>query len=128
MIILLDTSTNICKLNMIDGNDDKLVQWQADRNLARDLLKFIVDNLELEGKKIKDISGIGIFRGPGSFTGLRIGMTVANVIAHELKIPIIGETGENWQEKIKKRLLANENDKIVLPFYGAEANITKPRK
>lgn len=128
MILLLDTSTPVCKLSLIDGEwrfDD---EWEANRELAKNLLKYVQDNLEQNGKGWDDISGIVAFRGPGSFTGLRIGLTVLNTLADAQNVPIVGETGQNWQENGQKRLKSGENDRIVLPEYGAEANITKPRK
>jgi len=67
-------------------------------------------------------------KGPGSFTGLRIGITVFNTIADTNNVPIVGETGDSWQDKAIMRLENGENDHVVLPEYGSEANITKPRK
>jgi hypothetical protein len=49
-------------------------------------------------------------------------------MADAQNVPIVGETGDGWQEKGEARLTAGENDKIVLPEYGGEANITQPRK
>lgn len=128
MILLMDTSTPICKLTLID--DDRRIeeQWQADRTLAKDLLGYLQTQLETHGKTWQDISGIGVFKGPGSFTGLRIGLTVLNTAADALKIPIVGATGDDWQIDALARLKAGENNKIVLPEYGGDAHITKPRK
>lgn len=128
MILLLDTSTPVCKLTFADGNWHYYDEWQADRELAKKLLGYLDEQLKKNEKTWKDISAIGVFKGPGSFTGLRIGLTVLNTIADAQKIPLVGETGEVWQEKALNRLDAGENDHIVLPFYGAEAHITKPRK
>lgn len=69
-----------------------------------------------------------MFRGPGSFTGLRIGLTVANTIASAQSLPIVGATGDEWQQQSIDRLSRGESDTIVLPEYGSGARITKPRK
>lgn len=128
MIILLDTSTPVCKLTIVSGEEITSHEWQADRQLARGLLKFIDDKLHQAGGDIEAISGIGVMKGPGSFTGLRIGLAVANTLADSLGVNIVGETGSDWQKKALKKLQDSQNQQIVLPEYGAEANITKPRK
>lgn len=130
MIILLDTSTPVCQLVISDdgGRRHKFSQ-SLDRQMARFILKFIEDNLASLGSNIRQISGIGIMKGPGSFTGLRIGVAVANTIADSLAVPIVGEADLlNWQDKALNRLFSGENDKIVLPFYDKPANVTQPKK
>lgn len=128
MILLLDTSTPICKLTLIDGDNRFDDEWEAARTLARGLLGYIKSNLEKHDKTWQDIDAIGVFEGPGSFTGLRIGLTVMNTIADSESIPIVGGRGDNWQESVMAKLNDGENDKIVLPLYGSEAHITAPRK
>lgn len=128
MILLLDTSTPVCKLSFIDGDWRYDDQWQADRTLAKGLLAYLRDQLAKNGKTFDDISAIGAFRGPGSFTGLRIGLTVLNTIADAQGIPIVGGVGDNWQADVHAKLARGEDEKIVLPFYGGDAHITKPRK
>jgi tRNA threonylcarbamoyladenosine biosynthesis protein TsaB len=128
MIVLLDTSTPICKLSFVDGDWRYDDEWEANRELAKGLLGYLQSHLEENQKTWQDISGIVGFQGPGSFTGLRIGLTVLNTLADSLQIPIVGSTGEGWQQKGLERLESGENDKVVMPEYGGEANITTPRK
>ncbi len=124
MIILLDTSTATCRLTTVDGEISNNFDWEAGRTLARGLLAFIQEKVG----DVKNISGIGIMRGPGSFTGLRIGMAVANTLADGLGMPIVGETGDSWRESALGRLSSGEDDQVILPFYGGDAHITKPKK
>jgi len=128
MILLLDTSTPICKLTFIDGDYRYDDDWQAERELAKGLLAYLAKSLEHEGKSWTDITAIGVFKGPGSFTGLRIGLTVLNTVADSQHIPIVGGVGESWQQDVLAKLRSHENEHIVLPFYGSEPHITAPRK
>ena len=128
MILLLDTSTPECRLSLVDGDWRYDATWEAHRDLAKGLLEYIQTQLESQGKTWKDLTGLAAFKGPGSFTGLRIGITVLNTVAYSEGIPIVGETGDAWQETAIGRLHSGESDKIVLPEYGGEANITQPRK
>lgn len=129
MIVLLNTSTSLCHLYF--ANDDSITyetSWEAGRELAKGLLLFIQQELRGQGLTWKEVTGLVVFKGPGSFTGLRIGITVMNSLAYINGLPIIGVTGERWQDEGLRRLAAGENDTIVMPEYGGEANITKPRK
>ncbi len=128
MILLLDTSTGLCKLSLMSGEVSKDYEWQADRTLAQGLLGYISQKLHENEIDFKDLSAIGVFKGPGSFTGLRIGITVLNTLASSLTIPIVGETGDDWRQKAEEAINLGRNDEMVMPFYGSEANITKPRK
>jgi len=128
MILLLDTSTPVCRLLLVDGNTQFASEWQADRMLAKDLHVWLRDRLAEHGKAWTDIKGIGAFRGPGSFTGLRIGLTVLNTLADSLAIPIVGTSGGDWSEEALARLRSGQNDRIALPYYDRDANITTQRK
>jgi len=129
MILLLDTSTADCHLSFYDGDVCLLEDtWHADRELAEKLLGYLEEKMASLGKSWSDISGIGAFRGPGSFTGLRISMSVLNTLASDLHVPIVGATGKEWESTALARLTAGEDDQIVLPEYGRPANITQPKK
>ncbi len=128
MIVLIDTSTPVCHLSLVDGDWRFDTEWEAGRGLAKGLLRFLEDTLVSQNKAWKDITGLVVYKGPGSFTGLRISATVFNTLATANGWPVVGETGETWQQDGLLRLARGENDEIVLPEYGGEANITQPRK
>ncbi len=73
-----------------------------------------------------------VFKGPGSFTGLRIGISVANALAYGLQIPIASAKGDDWLEKGIKKLGAENPPtsgvKMVVPEYGRPPHTTTPKK
>ncbi len=102
--------------------------WFAERQLAGQILTVLKEQLADSGVDFTSITGIVVFEGPGSFTGLRIGITVANTLSYGLGIPIISAKGESWQTDGMQRLAAGQNDQLALPHYGAEPNISTPKK
>jgi tRNA threonylcarbamoyladenosine biosynthesis protein TsaB len=102
--------------------------WQADRQLARNLLRELESFLGQNNLGFHEVEGLFIYKGPGSFTGLRIGITTLNAYAYAREIPIVGVSGEKWIETALRRLMSGETDRIILPEYGADPRITKPKK
>lgn len=102
--------------------------WAAHKELSVTILQKITDLLARNDKSFKDLEGVVGFKGPGSFTGLRIGLTVANTLAYGLRVPVVGSDAEAWIQDGIKRLMAGENEKIALPDYGRPPHVTKPRK
>ena len=101
--------------------------WQAHRALAETLHTKIDSLLASQQKTLNAIEGIVVYKGPGSFTGLRIGLTVANTLAYSLGMPVVSNTNA-WIEDGIDRLLAGENEIVALPEYGAPVHITQPKK
>lgn len=130
MIAALRTDGPTVELLLInrDGMTVERLEWLAERRLARELPGTLEEFLNRNNTSWQQLSGLVVFKGPGSFTGLRIGITVMNTLAYGLNIPIVGEAGDKWYKRGVQRLLAREDDRIVLPEYGAPARITIPRK
>lgn len=129
IILTIKTDNPEAELGLYDGNSQLAYEtWQAHRELAETIHKKIAEVLKRAGKDWDDIGGIVCFAGPGSFTGLRIGLSVGNALGYGLSVPIVSQKTEAWIKDGIKRLLAGKADPLALPEYGAEAHITTPRK
>jgi tRNA threonylcarbamoyladenosine biosynthesis protein TsaB len=102
--------------------------WQAHRQLAETIHYKIKSVLESQGKSFRDIEAVAVYEGPGSFTGLRIGLSVANALAMSYNLPIIGATSDNWKAAAFSKLASGQSDGYVVPEYGAEVHITPQKK
>lgn len=128
-IITIRTDKPEAELGLYD-NDQQLAYsvWEAHRSLAETIHQRLKELLDKQGKKLSNVDGIVVYKGPGSFTGLRIGISVANALADALQIPIVGEIDDHWLDTALSRLIKNQNDKIVIPNYGAPVKTTMPKK
>lgn len=126
IVLCIRTDKPESEIYLYDGEAQiNSIRWEAHRQLADTIHIKIRELLEAQHKTIKDLEKIVVFEGPGSFTGLRIGLSVANALAYGLGIPIAGTTGDEWQiDGIK----ATDSNEPVQPQYGREAHITAPRK
>jgi tRNA threonylcarbamoyladenosine biosynthesis protein TsaB len=111
-----------------DDNQLAYVTWQAHRQLAETLHTKIQELLVDQHKQLADLQGIVVFKGPGSFTGLRIGISVANALAYSLKIPIVASEEPGWLENGLLGLQAGANETVAMPEYGALPHITPQKK
>ncbi len=103
-------------------------KWQAHRQLSETIHSKIEKLLKSQKKDWTDIKGIVCYKGPGSFTGLRIGLSVANALAASLEVPIVGTTSADWQRLGISDLKSGKNEHVVLPEYGSPVHITLPKR
>jgi tRNA threonylcarbamoyladenosine biosynthesis protein TsaB len=128
IILTLRTDKPEAEIGLFDGaNELARLVWPAHRQLAETIHLQIKKLLDSNALTLSDIGGIVVFRGPGSFTGLRIGISVANALAAGLGLPIVGDVGNNWVGRGIIKLIDGENEKLVVPEYGSPPHTTKPK-
>lgn len=91
MILCLETATNLCSVAIC--SKEKVVALRESNSLkshASSLTVFIQEILKETGIKPGDLEAVAVSKGPGSYTGLRIGVSVAKGIAFAASIPMIG--------------------------------------
>lgn len=86
--LYVDTSDN---KKIIIGLDDKRWEFETKEPKSQKLLELIDKTLKKQKKSLKDVTEIKVNLGPGSFTGLKVGISVANTLAWALKIPVNGQ-------------------------------------
>lgn len=89
--LALDTTTDVCSLALADeGGLIAEYDFLHHMDLSRRLMPNIVSLLQDSGLRMNDVEAVAVSVGPGSFTGLRIGVVTAKVIARTRKIPLAG--------------------------------------
>jgi tRNA threonylcarbamoyladenosine biosynthesis protein TsaB len=90
MIICLETATNLCSVALCDtAGVISLRESNETKSHASLLTVFIEEMLKEQAIKASDLEAIAVSKGPGSYTGLRIGVSVAKGIAYGASIPLI---------------------------------------
>jgi tRNA threonylcarbamoyl adenosine modification protein YeaZ len=91
MYLAIDTSSDYAGLALTQDNSVLAEQtWLCGRNHTVELLPHLDALLKQSAKQMKDIQGIVVATGPGSFNGLRVGLGTAKGLAFSLDIPIVG--------------------------------------
>ena len=92
-ILYIDTSSTFLYTGIIEVNKLLIeIQEKLEQNLSKDTVPKIASMFKTINLKPKDIDKIIVVDGPGSFTGIRIGITIAKVYAHSLNIKITSIT------------------------------------
>lgn len=102
LILAINTASQESALALIEGNAVLGEEsWLSQANESERLIPCMEKLLELSGKTWKDLTGVFVVKGPGSYTSLRVGITVANSLAWSLKIPMRSlDVFELWEARI----------------------------
>jgi tRNA threonylcarbamoyladenosine biosynthesis protein TsaB len=120
LILLLETSEKVCSIALSDsynliGTLD-ITEEKSHASMLTVLIEKLLSDKDID---IKKLDAVAINKGPGSYTGLRIGMSVAKGICYALNIPLISVNslqmmciGLIQSGKLKK--IGNHNSEVIL--------------
>ena len=90
LILSIETGTDICSVALAnDGELMALRESDEGRDHAKKVAVFVDELLKETGVQPDDLDAIAVGKGPGSYTGLRIGASIAKGICYGLNIPLI---------------------------------------
>ena len=91
MVICIETATNLCSVALISSEGVISLKESNDFKSHASMLTVFIDEALKENRlRAKDLEAVAFGKGPGSYTGLRIGVSVAKGIAFAASIPLIG--------------------------------------
>ena len=91
MLVAIDTATDYASLALHDGFQVRgEYTWESPRRHTVEMLPRLAAALEQLDVLTEHLSGVAVTQGPGSFTGLRVGMAVAKGLALARGLPLIG--------------------------------------
>jgi tRNA threonylcarbamoyladenosine biosynthesis protein TsaB len=90
-VLAIDTATRYAGLAIYDGHSLLSEStWRANQNHTTTLMPSLIRMLTQQGLSITGLAGLAVALGPGSFTGLRIGLAVAKGLALARGLPLVG--------------------------------------
>lgn len=90
--LYIDTSdSQVTLVKITHAGVTRVFEEKTGKTKSQNVLPLIEKSLVETGLKMSDLTGIEINTGPGSFTGVRVGVAVANALGWVLKIPVNGQ-------------------------------------
>lgn len=120
LILNIETATKNCSVGLSKDGKCIALKELAEQNFshAEKLHVFIEELLQEANLKVEDLKAIAVSQGPGSYTGLRIGVSAAKGLCYALSIPLIAvDTLEVIARKINPEV-SGENG-IIIPMIDA---------
>lgn len=116
-ILNIETSTTVCSVSL--SKNGELLSFKEINNgytHAENLHIFIENIIKQASITLKELNAVAISKGPGSYTGLRIGVSAAKGLAYSLNIPLIAL---DTLEIMANSALAKDNDAVYCPMIDA---------
>ena len=111
--LLIDTCTNNVVIGLLKENEiiDQKIDFN-DKNLSTNFVPMVDELLKKNNIKPTDVNKIFVSIGPGSFTGIRVGVTFAKVMAWSLNIEIIPFSS-------LELIASSSSEQIIVPLIDA---------
>ncbi len=120
LILNIESSTSVCSVCLAE-NGKKIAGKETNKQNAHSkiLTVFIKDIFQELNLKVKNIDAVAVSKGPGSYTGLRIGVSVAKGIAYGAGIPLISVSTLQNMAWGAKNVLNMKKEDLLSPMIDA---------
>lgn len=119
-ILSIDTSTEICSVALSKGTEQVAFRETAEgRSHAKILLPFIEETLKEAAVVPEQLQAVAVSMGPGSYTGLRIGVSTAKGLCFSLGIPLIAVPTLQIMAAGTRKAVPMEPEMLLCPMLDA---------
>ncbi len=126
LTLVLDTVSSIPSISLFSG-DEEVDRWRGAERTSDNVLSSIIHLLQTSGLKVKKLDKIIVTVGPGSLTGIRLGLAIAKGLSFKLKIKCIGVSNlatlaafafvsSNRVEKVRVFIIGNQRKTVFQDF------------
>lgn len=123
LILCCDTSNSTCCAGLYeDGSELGFRLNNSGRTHSETFMPIVDEVIKASGKEYKDIDAIAVTTGPGSFTGIRIGLSAVKGLALALNIPCIPVSSTKALAGSVEVVAAPSKDSILVPCFDARNN------
>ncbi len=120
LIINIETSTTVCSVNLAENGIKIIGKETNEQNAHSKVLTVFIEELFKEiNLKVNNIDAVAVSKGPGSYTGLRIGVSAAKGIAFAAGKPLISVSTLQNMAWGARNLLTPEQDVLYAPMIDA---------
>ncbi|PJJ84160.1 tRNA (adenosine(37)-N6)-threonylcarbamoyltransferase complex dimerization subunit type 1 TsaB [Mucilaginibacter auburnensis] len=138
MILQIETATTVCSVALANRGELIAVKEVNERNVHAEVITVFIDELlNKAGIKYGELDAIAVSSGPGSYTGLRIGVSTAKGLCYALSKPLIAvETLEamasgfaaegNYTDALMCPMIDARRMEVYTALFDAAGNTIKP--
>lgn len=145
LILCIETGTDVCSVALSKNGKPVSLREETGRDHARKVAVFTDELLRETGVDPKDLDAVAIGKGPGSYTGLRIGTSFAKGLCYALGIPLIAvdslesiariasedhEVGlfqsADWKNALLCPMIDARRMEVYAAVYDTDMNIVSP--
>jgi tRNA threonylcarbamoyladenosine biosynthesis protein TsaB len=140
LILAIDTALDACAAAVLDTEAGRLIAQESQnmkRGHAEALMPLIGRVIAASGAAFADLDRIAVTTGPGSFTGLRVGLSAARGIALAANIPVVGITtltayaapvvSQNLEHPVVSAIDARHDHVYLQVVSGNGSALVRPR-
>lgn len=90
LVLCIETATPVCSVAIAENHQLVLVNETSSKNAHSEMLTVLIEEIMKDaGLKFSELDAVAVSKGPGSYTGLRIGVSVAKGLCYALDIPML---------------------------------------
>lgn len=121
LILCIETATPVCSVALVKGNDVVALKESTQKNAHSSLLTLLIQDLLAETSlSPHDLNAVAVSKGPGSYTGLRIGVSTAKGFCYGADIPLIAiNTLKSMALGISSEMKNNDENIFFCPMIDA---------
>lgn len=120
LLLLIETATTSCSVALVQQEQVLALKELNERNIHAEVITVFIEELfSTAGKTYQDLDAVAVSSGPGSYTGLRIGVSTAKGLCYALDKPLIGiETMQAMADGMAAKL-TNDGSTLLCPMIDA---------